>query len=236
MTDMDKGKVFLGICIFAGLTVLGLMLPKAANEFRSFERVVSVKGLCEREVPADKVIWPLTFKVLGDELSSVNAEIEKNQKAIKSFLMAGGIEESEITISIPSISDKYASEYGSNDRYYRYVANNTVQVCSHSIDKVMKLMQDQMSLIRKGINLETGWDSEPSFYFEGLNEIKPEMIEEATRNAREVALKFAKDSESKLGKIRNASQGTFSIDDRDSNTPQIKRVRIVTYVDYYLKN
>lgn len=217
-----------------GLIFLGAMLPQAVKQFRSYERTVNVKGLCEKEVPADKVIWPLVFKVVGDNLNAVNNEIENKTAAIRQFLTDGGINASEITVSIPTISDKFTQEYGSNDRLYRYVAKETVTVCTKDVDKVLSLMASQNKLLRSGITLESEWDSQPEFSFEGLNDVKPEMIEEATKNAREVALKFAKDSDSRLGKIKQATQGTFSISDRDSNTPQIKNVRVVTNVTYYL--
>ncbi len=232
---MDKGKVFMGLCIFFGLAVLGGMLPKMAAEFKSYDRVVSVKGLCEKEVPADKVIWPLSYKVVGDDINLVNTQITTKNAVIKNFLHAGGITDQEISVTVPSISDKYAQEYGSNDRLYRYVATSTVTVCTKSVDKVLELMAKQTELLSQNIVLSNEWDAQPQFNFEGLNDIKPEMIEEATRNARDVAKKFAKDSDSKLGKIKDASQGTFSIDDRDSNTPYIKKVRVVTYITYYLK-
>ena len=217
-----------------GLMFLGAMLPQAVKQFRSYERTVNVKGLCEKEVPADKVIWPLVFKVVGDNLNAVNTEIENKTATIRQFLTDGGISASEITVSIPTISDKFTQEYGSNDRLYRYVAKETVTVCTKDVDKVLTLMAAQNKLLRSGITLESEWDSQPEFSFEGLNDVKPEMIEEATKNAREVALKFAKDSDSRLGKIKQATQGTFSISDRDSNTPQIKNVRVVTNVTYYL--
>ena len=98
------------------------------------------------------------------------------------------------------------------------------------------ILLKQGELILKGITLESGWDCRPTFSFEGLNTIKPEMIEEATKNARASAQKFADDSGSRLGKIRSATQGYFTIEDRDSNTPQIKKVRVVTNVDYSLSN
>ena len=116
------------------------------------------------------------------------------------------------------------------------MVKSTTTVSTGKVDNVLELMNDQSELIRKGITLSSDWDSRPTFSFEGLNEIKPEMIEEATKNARATAQKFADDSGSHLGKIRNATQGYFTIDDRDSNTPQIKRVRVVTNVDYSLKN
>ncbi|MBR1868464.1 MAG: SIMPL domain-containing protein [Bacteroidales bacterium] len=234
---MDKYNFWAGLAIMAGLIMAGAMIPAAVGKFRAADRTVSVKGLCEREVPADKVIWPIKYKVVGDDLSSVITEIERKNAAITKFITGGGIPESEITISAPSISDKFTQEYGSNDRAFRYVVTNTLTVCSTEVQKVLDLMGKQSSLLKAGIALEASqWDGAPVFSFEGLNDIKPEMIQEATRNAREVALKFAADSNSKLGKIRSATQGTFSIESRDSNTPQIKKVRVVTNVVYYLHN
>ena len=216
-----------------GLIVLGLMIPQAVKTNRSFERTVNVKGLCEKEVQADKVIWPIQYKAAGNDLNAVYQELETKANLIRSFLRNGGLSDSEITVSSPVLSDKLAMEY-SNDRAFRYVAKAVITVCTKDVEKVMGLMGQQSTLIRNGIAPENDWDNRPEFSFEGLNDVKPEMIEEATKNAREVALKFAKDSASKLGKIKQATQGTFSIEDRDSNTPYIKKVRVVTNVTYYL--
>ena len=234
---MDKGKFFSGLAIMVGLIVLGFNIPKAVSDYRSFDRIVNVKGLCEREVKADKVIWPVTFKVVSDDIQSIYSQIDCNNQTIISFLVSGGLSENEISVSVPVISDKYANEYGNNDRTYRYIASSVITVCTDKIDQVLELMSKQSELLKKGI--VTGgntWENQVQFKYEGLNDIKPEMIEEATKNAREVADKFAKDSGSKLGKIKTASQGTFTIEDRDSNTPEIKKVRVVTSVTYYLKN
>ena len=215
---MDKGKFYSGLFIMAGLVVLGLMIPRAVDKYRSYDRTVNVKGLCEKEVKADKVIW--------------------NNEEIISFLKEGGISDSDITVSVPAISDKYANEYGSNDRAYRYIAKSVITVCTSEVDKVLALMSQQAGLLKKGIVLggANEWENPVEFRYEGLNGIKPQMIEEATRNAREAAQKFAKDSDSRLGKIKTANQGTFTIENRDSNTPYIKKVRVVTSVTYYLKN
>lgn len=234
---MDKGRFFSGLFIMAGLVVLGLMFPKSVDKFRSYDRTVNVKGLCEKEVMADKVIWPVVYKVMADDIQSIYDQTDRNNATITSFLKSGGITASEITISVPQISDKYANEYGSNDRAFRYIATNVVTVCTDKVDVVLELMSKQSDLLKKGI--VTGgnsWENPVEFKYEGLNGIKPEMIEEATKNAREAAEKFAKDSDSRLGKIKTANQGTFSIENRDSNTPYIKKVRVVTYVTYYLKN
>lgn len=221
--------------ILLGLVFLGLMLPQTAKVFRSYERTVSVKGLCEKEVKADKVIWPLVYKVVGNDMDVVYKGIESEKSSIIEFLKKGDIRADEISVSLPSVSDKFSENYVDVNRVYRYVASCTITVCSQDVDKVLAVMNRQGELLAKGIVLSTEWDSKPQFTFEGLNAIKPEMIEEATKNARAAADKFAKDSDSKLGKIKTANQGQFSITDRDSNTPQEKKVRVVTSIEYYLK-
>lgn len=234
---MDKAKFYGALAIMAGLIILGTMFPTAVKEFRSYDRTVNVKGLCEKEVKADKVIWPLSYKVMANDVQSVYDMTDSGNAKIVEFLKSGGIPESEISISVPQISDKYASEYGSNDRAYRYIATNVVTVCSDRVDSVLALMDRQQELLRKGVVVIGGsWENPVEFRYEALNELKPSMIEEATKNAREVGQKFASDSGSRLGKIKTASQGVFSIENRDSNTPYIKKVRVVTSVTYYLKN
>lgn len=238
MTVMDKGKFYSGLFIMVGLVVLGMMMPRAVEKYRSYDRIVNVKGLCEKEVKADKVIWPVVYRVMANDIQSVYDQTDSNNAEIIAFLKSGGISDSEITVSVPEISDKYASEYGSNDRTFRYIAKNVITVCTSDVDEVLALMSRQSELLKKGIVTAGGnqWENPVEFKYEGLNGIKPEMIEEATRNAREAAQKFAKDSDSRLGKIKTANQGTFTIENRDSNTPYIKKVRVVTSVTYYLKN
>ncbi|MBQ9475491.1 MAG: SIMPL domain-containing protein [Bacteroidales bacterium] len=233
---MEKNKL-IATCITAvAIIIAGAMIPCAVRTAKSYDRTVDVKGLCEKEVPADKVIWSIGYKVAADDMSEVLRGIAADNRIIREFLVNGGISESEIGVSTPGISDKYAQEYGNNDRYYRYLASGVVTVATADVDKVLELANRQSELLTKGVTLENSYDSGLEFRYESLNEIKPQMIEEATANAREAALKFAKDSGSRIGKIKTASQGTFSIDDRDSYTPYIKKVRVVTYVTYYLKH
>ena len=221
----------------AGLVVLGIMIPTAVMKYRSFDRTVNVKGLCEKEVRADKVIWPIVYKVMSDNVQSIYSQIDAANAVIVDFLKAGGVTEDEMTVSVPQISDKLANEYGDTNRAFRYIAKNVVTVCTSDVDKVLALMASQADLLKKGVvTVGNDWENPVEFRYEGLNGIKPEMIEEATQNARETAEKFAKDSDSSLGKIKTANQGTFTIEDRDSNTTYIKKVRVVTSVTYYLKN
>ena len=234
---MDKGKFYSGLFIMTGLIILGIMIPKAVKDYRSFDRTVNVKGLCEKEVKADKVIWPIVYRVMSDDITSVYEQTGRYNSIITAFLESGGIKASEITVAVPVISDKFASEYGSNDRAFRYIAKNVITVCTDNPDAVLALMSKQSELLKKGLVIGGNeWENPVEFRYEGLNDIKPVMIEEATQNAREAAEKFAKDSGSRLGKIKTANQGTFTIENRDSNTPYIKKVRVVTSITYYLKN
>ena len=152
-----------------------------------------------------------------------------------SFLKANGIDSNEISIAAPTVFDRKANEYSNENIVSRYQMQQVVTVSSDNIDKVRELMSRQGELLEQGIATTSDYEYQVSFDFNGLNELKPQMVETATRNAREVAQKFADDSDSRLGKIQTASQGQFSISDRDSNTPWIKVVRVVTSVTYYLK-
>ncbi|HAZ73943.1 MAG TPA: hypothetical protein DCW53_00930 [Rikenellaceae bacterium] len=234
---MNKGNFYAGLAVMVGLMVLGIMIPVAVKEYRSFDRTVVVKGLCEKEVEADKVIWPITYKVMSNDVQSVYDMTDNSNAQIMDFLKSGGISEAEITVSVPSVSDKLANEYGDTNRAFRYIATNVVTVCSDKVDDVLALLSRQSELLRKGVVISgNSWENPLEFKYEALNELKAIMVEEATKNAREVAQKFASDSGSRLGKIKTASQGVFSIESRDSNTPHIKKVRVVTSVTYYLKN
>ncbi|MBQ0077301.1 MAG: SIMPL domain-containing protein [Bacteroidales bacterium] len=226
-----------GSCILAAAIVIaGAMLPVSVAKLKSYDRTVTVKGLCEREVKADKATWDLAYKVMGNDLQPLLKEIEKNNSTIRTFLASGGIAAEDIYVSSPSISDKLANEYGNNDRTYRYIISNTITVCSENVDAVLALEKNSAELLKKGITMTYNeWSTPVSYQYEALNDIKPAMIEEATSNARTAAQKFAQDSGSSIGRIKTASQGTFSIESRDTNTPYIKKVRVVTNVTYYLK-
>ncbi|WP_418696560.1 SIMPL domain-containing protein [Bacteroides sp.] len=224
------------IIISIGIIMLGVMIRNGINDFKDKDRIVSVKGLAEMEVPADKVIWPLVYKDIGNDPALLYVNMEQKNKAIVNFLEKNGVAKDEISIVPPEIIDLQAERYGNRDISYRYNATSVITVTSKNVDKVRKLMSEQAELLKQGIAITGGdYKYNVSYEFTGLNGIKPQMIEEATKNARAAAEKFAKDSDSSLGKIRNASQGQFSISDRDANTPYIKSVRVVTTVNYYLK-
>lgn len=239
MQETNKVSAFvLGVFIFFGLSALGYLLGGAAIEYKQYERSVTVKGLSEREYKSDIVIWPIQFTAAGNDIGSLYSLIEENTLKIKTFLEKNGISSKEITFASPSITDKSAQQYGSNNKpAFRYAAIQTVTVYSKNIDAVRSVMSSLSELGKKGIVFTGGnYQSKTEYIFTRLNEIKPEMIEEATRKAREVAQKFATDSKSKLGKIKKASQGQFSINARDNNNPHIKKIRVVSTVEYYLSD
>lgn len=226
----------LGGFIFLGLAALGYLLSSAIIEFKQFDRSVTVKGLSEKALPADIVIWPIQFTSASNDLNQLYATLEVNTNKIKRHLNAHDISDAEITLASPAITDKSAQQYG-NDLApkFRYTALQTVTVYSKQIDQVRKVMSTLSELGKAGI-VFIGNDYETEYLFTRLNEIKPSMIEEATTNARAVANKFATDSNSKLGKIKQASQGQFSISARDKNNPHIKNIRVVSTVEYYLSD
>lgn len=230
--------LLLGAFICAGLALLGYQLGSAAIEYKQYERSVNVKGLAEKEVEADVVIWPIQFTLANNDLSSLYNEVDKSTEKIKAFLLLKGVAPEAISFSAPAIVDKSAQQWGDNSRAeFRYSANQTVTVYSKKIDIVRNVMAEMSELGKQGIVFSgDSYSSQPEYIFTGLNEIKPAMIEEATKNARVVAEKFAKDSDSRLGKIKRASQGQFTISPRDKNTPYIKKIRVVSTVQYYLSD
>ncbi|MFM9836022.1 MAG: SIMPL domain-containing protein [Methylophilaceae bacterium] len=233
-----KESAILGTLLLTGLLGLGYFISNSILTMKAMERTVEVKGLSEREINADVAIWPITFNIAENDLVKLSTVIkDKNTEVIK-FLKSKGFDDSEVSISAPSTIDKLAREYDSvTNSAFRYSASSTVTVYTNQVEKVKEARTQLGELGKLGIaigNDNNGMGTQ--YLYSKLNDIKPAMIEEATKNARQTAEKFAKDSNSKLGKIRRASQGTFSIEDRDSSTAYIKKVRVVSTVEYFLSD
>jgi hypothetical protein len=237
MDTKKWSKHSLGVAFVLGMMILGGSLILMISNLKSYDRCVTVKGLCEKEVMADKVIWPIIYKQGGNELGTLYNTVQEMNRTIIEFLKEAGVTDDEITVNAPSILDTRTNLYGERNTYH-YIITAGITVCSNQVDRIVKLQTEQAKLYEKGIPVGMGenWSHPTTYSFTGLNDIKPAMIEEATINARQAAEKFAKDSHSKLGKIKTATQGQFSVSDRDSNTPYIKNVRVVTNVVYYLKD
>jgi len=239
MSENSKtGALISGVFIFLGMVSLGYLLGSAAIKFKEYERTVTAKGLSERDYEADIVIWPIQFTQAGNDLIELYNSIESSTSEIEKFLTNKGVVSNDISFSSPAITDKSAQQFVDTAKVeFRYTALQTVTVYSKNVEGVRKVMNTLSELGKKGIVFTGGnYETQPEYIFTRLNEVKPEMIEEATINARKVAQKFATDSESKLGKIKTASQGQFSIDPRDKNNPHIKKIRVVSTVEYYLSD
>ena len=229
------------IVLAIGLFLGGRAIKQGIVQFKEMDRTVTAQGLSEKEVQADKATWPLKFKELGNDPAELYDRIEKNTGTVVEFLKTGGIKEDEISLAPPTLVDQQANmSYMSENVRYRYKADCVVTVVSRNVELVRQLVNRQGQLMRYGVTIvgEEYGSEGPSVYYEftGLNEIKPEMIAEATKNARKTAERFAEDSDSKLGKIRTADQGQFTIENRDQNTPWLKNVRVVATVVYMLKD
>ncbi|EKO3398515.1 SIMPL domain-containing protein [Vibrio fluvialis] len=239
MTQLNtKSALTMGISILLGLGLLGYFVEQAAVKFKEYDRIVTVKGLSEREVPADTVIWPIQFTLADNELPTLFTTLDAQTQQVMQFLAQQGIDTQSISISAPAVIDKKAQQYGGEARIeYRYLATQTLTVYSTHLDLVRQAISQIGQLGKQGIVFnQDNYNNRVEYLFSGLNDIKPAMIEEATKQAREVAEKFAKDSQSSLGKIKRATQGQFSIVDRDNNTPYVKKVRVVSTVEYFLSD
>ena len=230
--------LLLAAGILLGLAALGYLLGNAVDRFKSYDRTVTVKGLAEREVPADIVIWPIQFTAANNDLAALYRDIAASSERIEQFLGQQGIAEDEVSVSLPAVTDKSAQRYGGGPKpEFRFTALQTVTVYSKQVEQVRGAMDKLAVLGREGIAFSQGnYQGQTEYIFTGLNDIKPQMVEQATHEARQVAQKFAEDSDSVLGKIKRASQGQFSISDRDKNNPHIKKVRVVSTVEYYLSD
>lgn len=225
------GYLFAAIAVVA----LGWFIRSGMVNFNGAYRSVQVKGLSEREVKADNVTWPIIYKVVGSDLPSLYDRVEVNNKIVVDFLHANGIKDEEISINAPKVQNNVAESW-SNDRAFDYGLTQVITVKSQNVDLVNKLLISQKELIKKNIPITAGNYDAPQirYNYSGLNDIKPDMIKEATQNARLAAEQFANDSGSSVGEIKHATQGQFSIEDRDENTPYIKTVRVVTTVEFTL--
>lgn len=225
----------LGLLLGAALVLGAWQIAHSVRDFRLLDRSVEVKGLSEREVPADLAIWPIAHSAAGNDVAALYRDLDRTSRRIVEFLGSAGFPREQVSVSPPHVVDKQAREWGDPQRgEFRYTGRATVTVYTPEVERVRITMSRLVELGTEGIVLGSEQGAQPQFLFTKLNDIKPSMLEEATGNARAAATKFAEDSGSRLGSIRRASQGQFSIADRDASTPHIKKVRVVSTIEYYL--
>ena len=229
---MEKKNIWIisVVILLAALIVAGGMSQIARQQ-----RTVTVRGLAERDVPADMAIYPLTFSVGSNDLSQLQADILAKIEIVKAYLQEKGLSESDYTIKSADITDNSVNPWLTEKGRYTYLAKQVILVRSSNVEAVMAAQASSLDLAGKGIAVSQDYDSMISFEFTKLNDIKPEMIAEATQNAREVAEQFARDSHSKVGKISQATQGYFTIENAAQGLEQVKHVRVVTSIVYLLK-
>ena len=229
---MKENRLMAAAMIAVGIVCLGWFVKAGIDNFANKDRHVTVKGLAEREVPADKVTWSIGTKVTGNDLPLLYESINQQTDKIKSFLKHNGLDEKEITVNPPTINDLEAREWGENNKSFRYIVSTTITVATGKVEQVNKAIFRQAELLKQGVAIE---NSNAQYDYASFQQMKPEMMAEAIKNAQKTAEQFAEASNARLGGIQTAGQGQFEIDNRDENTPYIKKLRVVTTITYSLK-
>jgi len=233
----NKVSVILGLSLIMGLALFGYQVRQAVKRGREFDRYLTVKGLSEREVKATLGIWPIRFAVNADDLAGLKDMMERDRATVLNYLAQHGFKPAEINQGLPVVSDRLEERIHSNQPSLpRYRGVTTLVVRTSNVDLLKKAGQEVDALLSRGVTLAGNeYDSRTEFTFDGVNEIKPQMIQEATAGARAAAEKFAQDSGSKVGRIRKATQGALEISDRDAAAPEWKKLRVVTTVEFFLE-
>ena len=234
-SDAATQRWIVGASILAvGMIIGGYLLGDGLLRARQADRSVTVRGLAEREVSADLATWTLSYSATEANLASAQAGVDRDSSEIRKFFLELGFPADALQPTAVNVS-----QY-SNDGVTAFTVRQRMSLRSRDIKRAQDAVKRQFELVRRGVVLEEG--SGMAYTFTKLNDIKPEMVAEATKDARASAQQFAKDSGASVGMIKQATQGYFSIDARDgdaggwgiSDSPY-KKVRVVTTVDFYLK-
>jgi hypothetical protein len=244
----DNNKILIAIAIIAGLALNGIFIGRALQRFKKEDRSISVKGFSEREVKANLAVWTIKTRITTNDIAAGSRQIEIDKNKITGFLIQKGIKENEIFQQDLKVVDKMAREYGDNNiGEFRYIIENSILVRSSNVDTVQAVKRMTDELLKMGVVISTINEYMPSvqYLFTDLNNIKPEMLSEATQNARKAALEFTRESNVSLGNLKKASQGLFTIVDRDffvagqaeggygTNVNDIyKKVRVVVNIEF----
>lgn len=255
MLTFKIDRVIAAFILAIGIALSGYFIGNAFFKSKSLDRYITVKGLSEKEVVSDLATWPITIKATGNNLTEVNNKIESDRNTLVSFLIEQGFKQEEIEFGNYLVTDLLAQTYrNNNSEEYRYIITSTTVLKTSNVELAKKVTKLQNLLVQKGIALGSEGSnssdySGPSYDFTKFNDIKSEMLEEAIKNARKSAEKFAEDSDNKLGSLRKANQGVFLISAADggdgtdeyANSQLAKRsirkkIRLVTTLEYSLKD
>ncbi|HEX2595761.1 MAG TPA: SIMPL domain-containing protein [Luteimonas sp.] len=238
MSDHGSRSIVAALLVGLGLVGAGWFAAQGMARLKTADRYVTVKGSAEKIVDADLVVWPLPHSVGGNDLADVQNRLDANTRTIRAFFAQAGFADSDIVVSPPRLEDRWAWASGDNKPPERFRYSTTVTLRTSNVAQALSALRRSGELVAHGVMLGTGdgGSGGPDFEYTKLNAIKPALIAEATANARESAEQFAKDSHSTIGGIRSANQGVVDISDRDQGSPQVKKVRVVTTVEYFLKD
>ncbi|HDQ40943.1 MAG TPA: SIMPL domain-containing protein [Desulfonatronum sp.] len=233
--------LFAAVLLTIGLALCGWFIGQGFVHSRLDDKFVTVKGVAERTVRADLAIWPMRFVATGNDLTQVHASLDADARKVVEFLLRHGISREAVELQSLEVTDVMAQAYRSGPVESRFILAQTMVARSGNVDTIAQASQRVNELVDAGVVLSAEYGpGGPVYLFTSLNDVKPEMIAEATLNAREAAQQFATDSGSRLGDIRRANQGVFQILGRN-DIPDLqehkqieKTVRVVSTIDYYL--
>ncbi len=229
MLEKIKNNNILLLASIIGIVIIfsSFIFLISAKSFSDQGAYVEVKGLSEKIVKADTAIWTINFDIKSNDIDDLYSETEKNVSIIKSFLKEKGFDDNEINVASINI---YQDTY--KDAVFRYNASNQLSVYTNKVDLVKEASKDTLTLVKKGVTLN---QNNINFEFSDINSVKPEMLAESIKNARESAKSFAKESKAMLGPVTRGNQGVFDITEKDPGSPEYKKIRVVSTLRFLLK-
>ncbi len=241
---MRQSSFLSGLCIGVGIVLGAVFVSKSMDNHTYYSRSISVKGLSEKDIEADEGLWTLTIALSGNDVVLLHQKAEHQKKTVADILLKEGFLATEINVDTAAeVNDKKLNQYGEFDelKQSRYVLNTRVVVNTKRVSKLFKATRILNQLLKDGIYFKG--ETQPSFFYTKLNDIKPNMLKEAGENAHKAALELANNTNSKVGKIKTATQGVFSIRLR-ADTSEFQggfaksspylRARVVTHVTYFI--
>lgn len=235
-------KVLVALILGLGMIVSASLLKDGLTEMRTGDRYVTVKGVAEHEVTADLALWPIRFAATGDTLEDAREKARNSRDGVMAFLKLQAISEDAVELQRMDVVDTHANPYQPDNGVRKFIITQVLMVRSEEVDKVRQAAQNVSDLVDSGVILSSDYGpTGPTYLFTRLNDIKPEMISQATAAARESAQQFARDADAELGGLRRANQGVFQILARDqapgvmAEQQLFKTVRVVSTFDYYLE-
>ncbi|MCL2596992.1 MAG: SIMPL domain-containing protein [Paludibacter sp.] len=239
--------LILGVCIFVGLLAVAIGINKGLQSFSNKERVVTVRGLAEKQIKATSASIQISYSFSGDEPKPLIDQIDRRTNEIISYLKKKGYNDNKIdNLQLYDSKTYYEYDWVDGKRIQvkkdRFRASKSISFVLSEVEKVEGISNEiNIDLINSGLTS----DVTTSYNFPELNDIKPALIAESTKNARTAGEQFAKDSQSRLGKIKTASQGQITLanryyDDEDTastpSEPFIEKARVVSSIVFFLED